>query len=56
MAKFSPQLHSQAGILGVSSNTSFGGLKVEPKLVLVVSVLIILIIKVLGKILEKSLS
>ncbi|MFN3909618.1 MAG: hypothetical protein ACK4J0_00075 [Candidatus Anstonellaceae archaeon] len=53
MAKPTAQIYTQAGILGFSPNTNLGGVKIEPKLILLVSLASILFIKVLGIILRK---
>ena len=44
------QPQSQAGILGVSSNTNMGGHKFEPKGFVIVSIAFVLVIKILDKI------
>ncbi|MFA5108034.1 MAG: hypothetical protein WC492_00670 [Candidatus Micrarchaeia archaeon] len=44
------QPQSQAGILGVSSNTNMGGLKFAPTGFVVASILFVLVIKILDKI------
>ncbi|MFH0927622.1 MAG: hypothetical protein V1822_03515 [Candidatus Micrarchaeota archaeon] len=47
------QPQSQAGILGVTSNTNMGGHKFEPKGFVIVSIIAILLVKILDKIISR---
>ncbi len=42
------QPQSQAGIFGITSNTNMGGLKFNPRSVVVFAILFVILIKILG--------
>lgn len=46
------QIQSQAGILGMSPNTNIGGYKIDPKVVLILTIAFIIVVKIVGRIIS----